>query len=46
MNVQKISIITLITLIIITAATALIINIRPQMHKSFMLENIIFVRSK
>ena len=46
MNGMKIAIITIITLIIIAAATAVIANIKPQMHKTFQLENIIFKRSK
>ncbi len=46
MNGMKIAIIAIITLIIVAAATAVIANIKPQMHKTFRLENIIFKRSK
>ncbi len=46
MNGMKIAIIAIITLIIVAAATAVIANIKPQMHKTFQLENIIFKRSK
>ncbi len=46
MSITKITIISIVTLLIIGLATALIINIRPQMHKTIMLENIIFIRSK
>lgn len=46
MNGMKITIIAIITLIILAAVTAVIANIKPQMHKTFQLENIIFKRSK
>lgn len=46
MSITKITIITIVSLLILSIATALIINIKPQMHKTIMLENIIFVRSK
>ncbi len=46
MSTTKIFIISIVTLLIIAAATTLIINVKPQMHKTIMLENIIFIRSK
>lgn len=46
MNITKITIVTIVSLLIIGIATALIINIKPQMHKTIMLENIIFIRNK
>ncbi len=46
MNITKITIVTIVSLLVIGIATALIINIKPQMHKTIMLENIIFIRNK
>ena len=46
MNVIKITIITIIILIIIAVTTAITTSIKPKMHKTIMLENIIFKRSK
>ncbi len=46
MSIKKIAVITIIALLIIGLATAMIINIKPGMHKTIMLENIIFIRSK
>lgn len=46
MNGMKITIIAIITLLILAISTAVIANIKPQMHKNFQLENIIFKRSK
>ncbi len=46
MNATKIAIITIIFLIIIAVATSFTANIKPKMHKTIMLENIIFKRSK
>lgn len=46
MSGMKITIIAIISLLILAISTAIIANIKPQMHKSFQLENIIFKRSK
>ena len=46
MNGTKIAIISVIVLVILALSTTLIANIRPQMHKTSMLENIIYKRSK
>lgn len=46
MSGTKITIIAIISLLILAISTAVIANIKPQMHKSFQLENIIFKRSK
>ncbi len=46
MNVIKITIITIIILIILAVTTAITTSIKPKMHKTIMLENIIFKRSK
>lgn len=45
MNGTKIAIISIIILVILAISTTLIINIKPEMHKTIMLENIIFKRS-
>lgn len=44
MDAKKIIIICMIMLIIIAISTAAIINMKPQMHKTFQLENLIFKR--
>ncbi len=46
MSITKITIISIVTILIICLATAVIINVKPQMHKTIRLENIIFIRSK
>lgn len=46
MNVTKITLITIIFLIILAVVTSIAANMKPQMHKTIMLENIIFKRSK
>lgn len=45
MNGMKIAIIVIITLGIIGAATIIIAGIKPKMHKTIKLENVIFKRS-
>ena len=46
MNITKIAIITIIMLIILAVVTTITTSMKPQMHKTIMLENIIFTRSK
>ncbi len=46
MNGTKIALISVIVLVILALSTAVIANIKPKMHKTIMLENIIFKRSK
>ncbi len=46
MNGMKITVIAIITMVILAVSTAVIVNIKPQMHKTIQLENIIFKRSK
>lgn len=44
MDAKKITIICTVMLILIAITTAVIINMKPQMHKTFQLENLIFKR--
>lgn len=46
MNITKIAIITIIMLIILAVVTTITTSMKPQMHKTIMLEKIIFKRSK
>ncbi len=46
MNAIKIAIITIIILILLAIVTTITASMKPQMHKTIMLENIIFKRSK
>ena len=46
MNATKIAIITITILIILAVTTAITTRMKPKMHKTIMLENIIFIRSK
>lgn len=44
MDTKKITIICMVMLIVIAISTAAIINMKPQMHKTFQLESLIFKR--
>lgn len=46
MNATKIAIITIIILILLALVTTVTMSMKPQMHKTIMLEKIIFKRSK
>lgn len=46
MNITKITIITVTSLVLIGLCTAAIANIKPHMHKMIMLEQIIYKRAK
>ena len=46
MNTTKIVIISIIALILIGISTALIVTLKPHMHKTVVLEQIIYKRSK
>ncbi len=46
MNITKIAIITVISLVLIGFCTAVVANIKPHMHKMIMLEQIIYKRAK
>ncbi len=45
MNAKKIAIISIIIILLLGVITILTANIRPKMHKTIILENIIFKRS-
>lgn len=46
MNATKIAITTIIILILLALLTTITMSMKPQMHKTIMLEKIIFKRSK
>lgn len=46
MNIKKIVLISLISILALLITTITVIKIKPIMHKTIQLDNIIFVRSK
>lgn len=46
MNTTKIAIISIIAVILVGISTALIASVKPHMHKTVVLEQIIYKRSK
>ena len=46
MDIKKIVSISIIFLVLLVIATAVIAQVKPQMHKTIMLEQIIYKRAK
>ncbi len=46
MDIKKIVTISIIFLVLLAIATVVIAQLKPQMHKSFMLEQIIYKKAK
>ncbi len=46
MNGTKIILISIIALVILSVSTAVIITLKPHMHKTIQLESIIYKRAK